>query len=249
MLKDNPDWSWEQIAKRDAYFGVLSQERYRSDKIDPSLKQEFFESGGEYVDHVIARIEQCFGKIARRSALDFGCGVGRLVIPLARQFQHVVGVDVSSTMIEEARNNCERYGVGNVEFVLSKDGLASKRRRFDFVNSYIVLQHVPKSRGFRIIEQLIGAVDKGGAGAIHFIFHREISPVIKLVAALRKRFKPLHYAINLLTRQRWNYPLLQMNHQKLNEVLPLFWRHGIKTLVFEMTKHTSHYGAIVMFRK
>ena len=40
---------------------------------------------------------------ARALALDFGCGAGRLSRALAAHFEHVVGVDVSASMIETAR--------------------------------------------------------------------------------------------------------------------------------------------------
>ena len=40
---------------------------------------------------------------ARRSALDFGCGIGRLSQALAEHFDQVYGVDISPKMIELAR--------------------------------------------------------------------------------------------------------------------------------------------------
>ncbi len=36
-------------------------------------------------------------------AVDVGCGTGSSTRPLAEHFQHVVGVDVSETQLEEAR--------------------------------------------------------------------------------------------------------------------------------------------------
>jgi ubiquinone/menaquinone biosynthesis C-methylase UbiE len=249
MFKDNPDSSWEKIAKRDAYFGVLSEEKYRIDRLSADHKEDFFLSGRHHIDKIIEQIEHRFGQFPRRSALDFGCGVGRLVIPLAREFDSVVGIDVSASMIEEAKRNCKAAGIQNIELILSGEGLATEQRRFDFVHTFIVLQHIPANRGVEIIARLVDAVNDGGAAAIHFIFTRETNSVVKLFAKLRKHFKALHYAINILSGQRWDYPQMQMNHYSLNAVLPMLYKKGVKIFAVELTKHTTHYGAVIMFKR
>jgi 2-polyprenyl-3-methyl-5-hydroxy-6-metoxy-1,4-benzoquinol methylase len=45
---------------------------------------------------LLQRIETTLGPVARGRALDFGCGVGRLALPLVRDagFARVVGVDI-----------------------------------------------------------------------------------------------------------------------------------------------------------
>ena len=63
-------------------------------------------------------------KCAQKSSLDFGCGVGRLIIPFARVFEHVTGVDISPAMLEIAQRNCLEQGIHNVEFVRSDDELS-----------------------------------------------------------------------------------------------------------------------------
>jgi len=51
--------------------------------------------------------------------LDVGCGVGRLSIPLAKLGFKVVGVDISPSFIEQARERAVKEGVGDrVVFVL-----------------------------------------------------------------------------------------------------------------------------------
>ena len=49
---------------------------------------------------------------APRTALDFGCGVGRLALPLARRCRSVVGVDVSGGMLEKARSRSRQCPIG-----------------------------------------------------------------------------------------------------------------------------------------
>ncbi|HKJ31811.1 MAG TPA: class I SAM-dependent methyltransferase [Balneolales bacterium] len=80
-------------------------------------------------------------------ALDFGCGVGRLLIPLSVYSSHVTGVDVSESMLDEARKNCEARQITNVDFIKSDDDLSLLNRKFNFIHSYIVFQHIPAKRG------------------------------------------------------------------------------------------------------
>jgi SAM-dependent methyltransferase len=47
-----------------------------------------------------------------RRVLDFGCGAGRLLAPLAPLVRCVTGVDVSGAMVVEAKGRCA--GIGNV---------------------------------------------------------------------------------------------------------------------------------------
>ncbi|MEZ0334809.1 MAG: methyltransferase domain-containing protein [Gemmatimonadales bacterium] len=54
------------------------------------------------MDRLIAAAEEVFGPFRRNIALDFGCGVWRLTRPLSERFQHVIGVDISSSMLDEA---------------------------------------------------------------------------------------------------------------------------------------------------
>lgn len=48
-------------------------------------------------------------------AMDYGCGVGRLSNALSRSFQSVLGVDISSSMLLEARS--ANSGLDNVQFL------------------------------------------------------------------------------------------------------------------------------------
>ena len=57
------------------------------------------------------------GFVADGSALDFGCGVGRLSIPLSKRFAKVIGVDIAPTMVELARS----FAVDrpNIDFIVN----------------------------------------------------------------------------------------------------------------------------------
>ena len=97
------DSHWERFGEQDPYFGVLSSEEFKSNRLDDATREIFFVSGEEHVDHVFTTIKTHITPDFHASkALDFGCGVGRIIIPLAKRCDEAVGVDVSIAMLEEA---------------------------------------------------------------------------------------------------------------------------------------------------
>jgi cyclopropane fatty-acyl-phospholipid synthase-like methyltransferase len=109
---------------------------------------------------------------APRRCLDFGCGVGRVAIPLARRTGEVVGVDVSESMLAEARRNCEVQETRNVTLLPSDDALSALTGRFDFIHSFVVFQHSPRERGDAILEALLEHLS---VGALHLRYATRVS--------------------------------------------------------------------------
>ena len=48
--------------------------------------------------------------------LDLFCGLGNFTLPLARHAQQVLGIEADAQLIDGARRNAERNGLGNAEF-------------------------------------------------------------------------------------------------------------------------------------
>jgi ubiquinone/menaquinone biosynthesis C-methylase UbiE len=79
----------------------------------------------------------------RKSALDFGCGVGRMARSLASHFESYTGVDISEPMIAQAREwnrDCTRC-----IFILNTTGdlRIIESASVDLIYSRFVLQHLP----------------------------------------------------------------------------------------------------------
>jgi len=141
------DKAWQRIEQVDLYFAVLAHPRFREVTKDGETRREFFTSGEEHVERLFATIREALDpEFAPRRALDFGCVVGRVTIPLARRVAQVVGVDVSDSMLDEANKNCDEAGVRNVTLLKSEDGLGNLPGDFDFLHSFIVFQHIPARR-------------------------------------------------------------------------------------------------------
>lgn len=250
----NTDKDWEKWGQKDPYFGVLADDKFRNQNIDADAKAEFFESGKAHMADVFQKIKQHIeADFAPTTALDFGCGTGRLVIPLATMTKTVVGVDISDSMLAEARKNCQAYS--NVIFHKSDDTLSEIRSySFDFVHTFIVLQHIPVERVRIIFEQLLQCLKKGGVGAIHLTYAKMKfinsygTPPNTLYQRLRSGFKQLKkFIFGLFPTQK--DPEMQMNMHNMNHILFLLQNMGVQNFYTEFTDHGANLGVFIYFKK
>src|SRR4051812_40383981 len=101
-LVDDPDESWREFGRSDPYFGVLSTDRFRAKNLDDAALDEFFASGERHVAQLLDAIRNhVLPDPSLNDALDFGCGVGRLVLPLATRYRAVTGIDIADAYIAE----------------------------------------------------------------------------------------------------------------------------------------------------
>jgi SAM-dependent methyltransferase len=252
----NTDVEWEKWGKRDPYFGVVTFDRFRNQNLTDEAKTEFFESGRSHIRHVLDVCRRYFDQdFSPKRALDFGCGVGRLVIPLAGIAEHVVGLDVSDSMLKEALKNCNEYSVNNVRLLKSDDNLSSLDGCFDFIHSFIVFQHIPVERGRDIFANLLDHLEDGGICAIQLTYSKAIfgdsygvPPVefpVKKSLKVIKRLVRKSMRIELPGRD----PEMQMNPYNVNELLFLTQSIGIDNLHVEFTDHEGELGLFLYFQK
>lgn len=76
----------------------------------------FFQANSLLIEQLVSFAT---GGFSGSKALDLYCGVGLFTLPLARNFDTVVGVEGSDVSIELARANAAANGVENAEFVQS----------------------------------------------------------------------------------------------------------------------------------
>jgi ubiquinone/menaquinone biosynthesis C-methylase UbiE len=126
---------WDERARQDAMHYIMT------DRADWTL-EEFLRSG----ERDVTRFIDPFLKerhVGRERALDVGCGVGRLAVPLARRFGNVDAIDISKEMIARAKEL--HASIENLNFLVGSgvDLNVCPSNHYDLVFSYIMLQHIP----------------------------------------------------------------------------------------------------------
>lgn len=129
---------WTSLGEKDPLWAILSIPDRKGGRWDQAA---FFETGVLEIDDVLEKAGRV-SAIRFGTAVDFGCGVGRLSQALAGRFQHVIGIDVAESMIEGARKlnrfpeQCQYVHNAAADLSVFRD------ESVDFIYSSITLQHV-----------------------------------------------------------------------------------------------------------
>jgi 2-polyprenyl-3-methyl-5-hydroxy-6-metoxy-1,4-benzoquinol methylase len=189
--------------------GVLPEENRERHRLEGEAREELFARGYKQVEMLAAAIEEHAGcTLEGRTALDFGCGFGRLALPLAECCEHVYGLDISPEVLREADRNAARMNISNVEW-MDAGRLAELDGRYDMVLSRWVFQHIPSRQGEQIFAALLHGLRPGGVGALHFTV------------------RPIRTPLSAVRELRWSSVYLLMNSYSLSRLGSLLADAGI----------------------
>jgi 2-polyprenyl-3-methyl-5-hydroxy-6-metoxy-1,4-benzoquinol methylase len=180
---------------------------------------------------------------SRDRALDHGCGVGRLTIPLSRLFREVVALDVSSEMLAEADANASAAGRTNIRFDLADDRLTRAGRAFDLIVSHLVLQHIPVKRGLVVFSELLDRLSPGGAFHISVSIRNDTGPLRWLYWA-SAAIPGVKIVQNILRGARWNAPAMQMNDYPLDDLVAELSKRGVHRLLLSVDAYHKRFQTI-----
>jgi len=236
------DKAWETLGQVDPYWAVISNDAYHGRRLTDQQLAAFLKSGADHVDDIWRTCRRLFGDdFAPRRVLDFGCGVGRVTLPLARRVDAVVAFDVAESMLSVARELLEQNAVANVQLLKGDATLSAIQGPFDLVHSVIVLQHIPPASGLTLARRLVELAGDRGVVVLHVLYHNPFrrSPLVhfahRLVAPFRDRYRRV--------------PEIQMNPYSLNTLFKLIQDAGVRHIHAELTNHAEHLGALLFFRK
>jgi SAM-dependent methyltransferase len=245
------DKQWIRLGQLDPYLKtVRTLDPY---KLDPALPQEgqdfYFASGERYVTDLFDTIERhVLPGFKPRTAVDFGCSVGRVAIPLARRCELVIGLDVSTNALREAEHNTARFGVSNARWLPSDDALTRVTAPIDLFHSYNVLQHLPVSRGLTIVRRALTTLAPGGVIAIHVPYADDASRLRHAINWAQAHVPGVHMLANLTRGRPYDYPHMLMNPYDLTAVLSLLREHGCHGAHCKFIDQHRYPGAIVIAR-
>jgi len=240
------DTAWEEWGQKDPYFGVITDIKYRRSTMNEQNKREFFESGASHVQGMLATIRKhVVPEFAPRTVLDFGCGVGRVLIPFAKIVEEAVGLDVSPSMLVEARRNCDEQQLRNVSLFASDDSLSALTSSFDLIHSCIVFQHIPVERGRAIFARLLQHLRPGGVGAVQLTYSKtRFASTNGAASPSAPTPEPLASAQLVAAGSD---PEIQMNPYNVNELLFLMQCRGVQRFHVEFSDHGGELGIFLIF--
>jgi ubiquinone/menaquinone biosynthesis C-methylase UbiE len=155
QLREN----WEKLGERDAMWAILSRPDKKGGKWD---EESFFQTGQKDVNGLLSEIAARGFALDRGTALDFGCGIGRLTQALCAHFQKCYGIDISSTMLSQAVHY-NRFGSACTYVQNDASDLRCfDSDSFDFIYSHLVLQHTPPEASKQYIAEFVRVLKPGG---------------------------------------------------------------------------------------
>lgn len=250
-MKSESFKNWKEWGKKDPYYGVLSEEKFRMQHLSEQALKEFFDTGEAFVAQSRKRIQDRFGlDIAKGSILDFGCGVGRLAIPFARITQKEVwGLDISEDIIARAKAHAAAQGLEHLHFSAYDGARISNIPVVDFVNAYIVFQHIEPKQGMKLIRDLLEHTRHGGVFQVQVTYGHCLPRRVYAHFYLRTRFPLYNYLYSSLKHRRFcREPVMQMNHYSPEKLFALFAGYSDEVHV-EFTNHGGHLGAFYTLKK
>jgi len=243
FFRRDTDSDWEELGRTAPYWGVHTHPDYAGKQsLDPDKSAEFFATGEEFVAWVRGVLEEKLGAPREiGSALDFGCGVGRLLVPMAKRAGRAVGVDISESMRALCMKHLADAGLTNASTIAD---LAQVQGPFDWVNTYIVLQHIEPSRGYGIIERLSALTARDGALTLHITTARDDH--LKPPSWSDNPLAALAYALH---KQQAKRGLIMMYDYDLARVLDQLTRDGFGAMWLQPLDHGGHRGMLIHARK
>lgn len=191
---------WTELGRRDPMWAALTLPGKATAGARPRWQRrargagtgwtpaEFLATGRVEIDAMLARLGELGVAPRRGTALDFGCGPGRLSAALAAAgFERVLGVDISPSMLDTARRlvggepelaaRCEfRHNTG-----ATLAGVADGS--VDLVYTCRVLQHMPPKLALGYLREFLRVTTPGGL----VVFQLPAEPAGGLVGGLLRR--------------------------------------------------------------
>lgn len=231
---------WEKLAAANPYWAVLTEDEFKGSVTKEALAS-FFQRGERDVEGFISMVSGIMPGFSPpfETVIDLGCGVGRLLLPMARKTsKKAYGIDVSPTMRQLATQHAKVNGLSHVECVATAEELVKRGVKADWVSSFIVFQHIEPRNGYFIINDLLQCVKPGGVASLHVpLFKTNIRRDYYNDRVLYFRNDYYYNETVFVDRDTYDHPDIQMYDYDANTVLALFHKN-------EMTRVTIiHDGA------
>jgi SAM-dependent methyltransferase len=241
MAVRNTDEDWKGIAG-EPYYGVFSHVEYFRENLTPERIEQFWASGRSDIAWQLDVLRAHYGAFNPKSAIDFGCGAGRLCCAIAEIADQVYGVDVAEGMRAEARQNVP----DNVSIHETIDEIPAEQ--VDWINSTIVFQHIHPTNGLPLFQKLLDKLAPGGGVTVQFTTFKERSAItmgavgMDYVSWDGERMKTL-------IETPPGAGTMMMYDYDLNQIMAMLYKAGIERFTIQHSNHGGCHGAFIIGRK
>jgi ubiquinone/menaquinone biosynthesis C-methylase UbiE len=165
--------TWDEYAETDPWRAILG----RPGEGEPLTVEQFFQQGKYEIEEVMQLAKALDLPARKRTALDFGCGAGRLTQALADHFDEVCGVDISPNMLALAESHNRHQPRCRYLLNQSVDLSAFDDGSQDLIYSAITLQHLRPQLAESYLKEFLRVLAPGGLLLFHLPSHRR-SPML-----------------------------------------------------------------------
>jgi len=156
--------AWTHLGAVRPYHSVLVEAEFLPKNLNDEAILRFWASGKGESRGIRAILKNYgFADTLSRTCVEYGCGLGRLTLPLASMFRKVHAYDISAVHIEFAQQQATEAKIGNVVFhPSSRDKGDIEIAECDVFYSRIVFQHNPPPIIQDLIVRSLGSLRPGG---------------------------------------------------------------------------------------
>jgi SAM-dependent methyltransferase len=161
-LLDHVTRTWTALGHEKPHWSVLSAEQFLPEKIEEN-RRNFYASGASDVKRIVSALERNGRVLSQfRRVVEYGCGVGRVTPHLAKMFEQVTAIDISTSHMAMAQEAAQEAGASNAKFRLARAPDFGMVAPFDLWFSYIVLQHNPPPVIALVLRRALSMLAPGG---------------------------------------------------------------------------------------
>lgn len=221
-------FSWNKFGEDNPMWAIMTNK-------DDWDEEDFFRTGQRSIKREMKKLDEYGIPQPTGTALDFGCGIGRLSRALCEHFEEVHGVDIAESMIKMAReknpypDKCHYHLNEKPDLSLFEDG------KFDLVLTFIVLQHMSPEFARGYLKEFARVLKQGGL----LLFQLpSAAPLSQQAQKARKaaRESKLGNRLKRLLGMTQPKAVMEMNWIPIEEMLEFLDGIGMEVLQHRQTK-------------
>jgi SAM-dependent methyltransferase len=175
---------------------------------EDSIRSEFTHQTESFAGTEITTAAETLGALvdlvpadAEASWLEVACGPAAISRALAAKVGQVMGIDLTPAMVEKAREEAAREGIGNAEFsVGDATSLEFADASFDGAVNRLSFHHIPAPQ--RVVEEMARVVRPGGWVIVSDLLTDEDAAVQAWHQEIERLRDPSHWATMTPARLR-----------------------------------------------